>query len=111
MQPTMDTRRNYEVERRLRYAARPGFHIAELQMSPTQIVPWHYHSEVQDTFYVISGTIRIFTREPEEEVCLTPGQTYTVPPRRPHLVTNAGDISAVFLVLQCMGQHDFVALA
>jgi len=54
MQPTMDTRRNYEVERRLRYAARPGFHIAELQMSPTQIVPWHYHSEVQDTFYVIS---------------------------------------------------------
>ena len=111
MQPTMDTRRNYEVERRLRYASRPGFHIAELQMSPTQIVPWHYHSEVQDTFYIISGTIRIFTREPEEEVCLTPGQTYTVPPRRPHLVTNAGDISAVFLVLQGMGQHDFVALA
>ena len=52
MQPTNDASRNYEVERRLRYAARPGFHIAELQISPTQIVPWHYHSEVQDTFYV-----------------------------------------------------------
>ena len=100
MQSTMDTRRNYEVERRLRYAARPGFHIAELQMSPTQIVPWHYHSEVQDTFYVIDGKIRIFTREPDEEVCLTAGQTYAVCPGRPHLVTNAGNTSAVFLVLQ-----------
>ena len=86
------------------------FRIAELQISPTQTVPWHYHSEVQDTFYVINGKIRIFIREPEEEVCLTVGQTYAVRPGRPHLVTNAGDTSAVFLVLQG-GEHDFVALA
>jgi quercetin dioxygenase-like cupin family protein len=111
MQPLKDTSRNYEVERRSCYAARPGFRIAELQISPTQTVPWHYHSEVQDTFYVINGKIRIFTREPDEEVCLTAGQTYAVRPGRPHLVTNAGDTSAVFLVLQGIGEHDFVALA
>src|SRR6476646_5636639 len=111
MQPQKGTSRNYEVECRSHYAARPGFRIAELQISPTQTVPWHYHSDVQDTFYVINGTIRIFTREPEEEVCLTSGQAYTVGPRRPHLVTNAGDTSAVFLVLQRIGKHDFVALA
>jgi len=111
MQPIKDASRSYEVERRLHYATRPGFRIAELQISPTQRVPWHYHSEVQDTFYVIDGTIRIFTREPEEEVCLTAGQTYAVRPGRPHLVTNAGDTSAVFLVLQGIGEHDFVALA
>jgi quercetin dioxygenase-like cupin family protein len=63
-----------------------------------------------DTFYVIGGTIRIFAREPEEDVCLTMGQTYSVRPGRPHLVANAGDTSAVFLVLQGMGQHDFFAL-
>jgi mannose-6-phosphate isomerase-like protein (cupin superfamily) len=44
-------------------------------------------------------------------VCLTAGQTYAVRPGRPHHVTNAGDASAVFLVLQGMGEHDFVALA
>jgi mannose-6-phosphate isomerase-like protein (cupin superfamily) len=92
----------------MHYATRPGFRIAELQISQTQRIPWHYHSEVQDTFYVIDGTIRIFTREPEEEVCLTAGQTYAVRPGRPHLVTNAGDTSAVFLVLQGIGAHDFV---
>ena len=47
-------------------------------------------------------------REPEEEVCLTVGKTYR--PGRPHLVANAGDTSAVFLVLQGMGEHDFVPL-
>jgi quercetin dioxygenase-like cupin family protein len=103
-----DASRLYEVERRAYYAARPGFRIAELQISPTQTVPWHYHNNVQDTFYVVSGAIRIFTREPEEEILLKPGQTYAVRPGRPHLVTNAGDTSAVFLVLQGIGEYDFV---
>jgi quercetin dioxygenase-like cupin family protein len=111
IQPVKDPSRSYEVERRSYHAARPGFRIAEMQISPTQTIPWHYHSEVQDTFYVLDGRIRIFIREPEEVVCLTAGQTYTVRPGRPHLVTNAGDTSAVFLVLQGMGERDFIALA
>ena len=61
-------------------------------------------------FYVINGTIRVFTREPEKKMCLTVGKTYSVRPGRPHLVANAGDTSAVFLVLQGMGEHDFVPL-
>ncbi len=111
MDAVKDTSRIYEVERRSYYATRPGFRIAEMQISPTQTVPWHYHNEVQDTFYVVTGMIRIFTRCPEEEVCLSPGQTYSVRPGRPHLVTNAGDTSAVFLVLQGIGEYDFVSLA
>ncbi len=110
MQSAKNTGRAYEVEGRSHYASRPGFRIVEMQISPTQTIPWHYHSEAQDTFYVINGTIRIFARDPEEEICLTVGQTYAVRPGRPHLVTNAGDASAVFLVLQGMGEHDFVAL-
>jgi mannose-6-phosphate isomerase-like protein (cupin superfamily) len=110
MQPVKNTSHVYEVERRAYYAARPGFRIAELQISLTQTVPWHYHSNVQDTFYVISGAIRISSRDPIEEVCLTPGQTFSVRPGRPHMVANAGHTSAVFLVLQGMGEYDFVGL-
>lgn len=100
----------YEVERRQTHAARPGFRINELQISPTQQVPWHYHNYTQDTFYVLEGSIRVFLREPKEEVRLAPGETYTVPPRRPHLVVNGGDSSATFLVLQGVGEYDFVPL-
>lgn len=100
----------YEVERRRFHAERPGFRINELQISPTQQVPWHYHSNIQDTFYVLEGRIRIFLRSPKEEVRLGPGETYSVPPRRPHLVVNGGDTSATFLVLQGIGEYDFVPL-
>jgi quercetin dioxygenase-like cupin family protein len=100
----------YPVERRAEHATRPGFRITELQLSPTQKVPWHSHTAVQDTFYVISGQLRIFLREPKEEVRLGPAQTYSVPAGRPHLVTNGGDESVTFLVLQGIGEYDFVPL-
>jgi quercetin dioxygenase-like cupin family protein len=80
-----------------------------MQIAPTQIVPWHYHTKAKDTFYVIDGTIRISTREPKEEVHLTSGESYSIRPGRPHRVANAGDTSAVFLILQGVGEHDFIA--
>ncbi len=98
-----------QVERLACYAQRPGFRITELQISPSQKVPWHYHSNVQDTFYVLQGQLRIFLRDPKEDVRLGRGETYSVAACRPHLVTNAGTQSAVFLVLQA-GEYDFVPL-
>lgn len=110
MEALKDASNFYEVERRQTHAARPGFRINELQISPTQQVPWHYHSNIQDAYYVLAGTIRIFLQDPKENVTLQPGETYSIPPRRPHLVTNAGDVSATFLILQGLGEYDFVPL-
>ena len=110
MEAVKDASRLYEVERRAEHAARPGFRITELQISKTQKVPWHYHSNVQDTFYVLQGSLRIFLQDPKEEVRLAPGETFTARARRPHLVTNGGETSATFLVLQGIGEYDFVPL-
>jgi quercetin dioxygenase-like cupin family protein len=100
----------YEVERRARHAERDGFRITELQISPTQQIPWHCHTKIQDTFYVLVGAVRLFLRDPKEEIRLAPGETYTVRAGRPHLVTNAGTSSATFLVLQGIGEYDYVPL-
>jgi quercetin dioxygenase-like cupin family protein len=110
MQAVKDSSHLYEVERRARHAERPGFRITELQISPTQQVPWHSHTNVQDTFYVLQGHVRLFLRDPKEDVTLAPGETYAVRPRRPHLVTNPDSTSAVFLVLQGIGEYDYVPL-
>ena len=110
MEALKDASTFYEVERRQSHAEREGFRISELQISPTQKVPWHFHTHVQDTFYVLDGCIRVFLQEPKESVTLKPGETYTVRPGRPHLVTNAGERSATFLVLQGLGKYDFVPL-
>src|SRR4051812_16819954 len=110
MEAIKDASHLYEVERRAEHAARPGFRITELQLSPKQKVPWHYHTNIQDTFYVLEGTLRIFAQQPKEEVRLERGQTWTVQARRPHLVTNGGETSATFLVLQGIGEYDYVPL-
>jgi quercetin dioxygenase-like cupin family protein len=100
----------YEVDRRAVHAERPGFRISELEISATQIVPWHFHNNVQDTFYVIEGEIKIFLRDPDEQVQLGQGSTYSVKPGRPHLVRNAGKTSATFLILQGIGEYDYVPI-
>ena len=110
MESVKDASHLYEVERRARHAERPGFRITELQISPTQRVPWHSHTQVQDTFYVLAGRLRLFLRDPRKEVQLGPGETFSVRPGRPHLVTNGGDSSATFLVLQGIGEYDYVPL-
>ena len=110
MEALRDASHLYDVERRAEHAARSGFRISEIQLSPTQQVPWHYHNNVQDTFYVLDGNLRLFLREPKEEVRLAPGETYSVKARRPHLVVNGGSDSVTFLVLQGIGEYDFVPL-
>lgn len=110
MNPVKDSSGLYEVQRRARHAERPGFRITELQIGATQAVPWHFHTNIQDTFYVLEGELRIFLREPKDEVRLTPGESFAVRPRRPHLVTNAGTAPATFLVLQGIGEYDYVPL-
>jgi len=110
MESIKDSSHLYEVERRARHAERPGFRITELQIGPRQQVPWHYHTRIQDTFYVLQGRLRLFLRDPKEEILLEPGETYAVCPGRAHLVTNGGEGSAVFLVLQGLGEYDYVPL-
>ena len=98
------------AERVARHAERSGFRISGMRMSPTQRVPWHYHNNVQDTFYVLGGSIRITLRDPEAEVELHIGESWgPVRAGRPHLVTNSGSTSATFLVLQGIGEWDQVA--
>jgi quercetin dioxygenase-like cupin family protein len=110
LKPVKDASHLYEVERRAQHAARPGFRISELQLSPTQTVPWHFHNKVSDTFYVLTGEMRLFLQDPKQEVRLKPGETFVAVPGRPHLVTNAGQTSLTFLVLQGIGEYDYVPM-
>jgi len=91
-----------------RYVVRPEFRISELQIGPTQEVPWHFHTDVRDSFLVLEGNIRITMQKPDEEVLLAQSDIFQVQPARPHRVTNAGQTPAVFILLQGVGKFDFV---
>jgi quercetin dioxygenase-like cupin family protein len=109
-EPLKDASHLYEVERRVYYGERPGLRIGELQLSPTQKVPWHFHNNIDDTFYVIEGAVSLFLKDPVEAVRLEKSQSYRVIAKRPHLVANDGDTSATFLVIQGIGEYDYVPL-
>ena len=108
--PVKDSSHLYEVERRARHCVREGFRITELTLSATQSVPWHTHTHVSDTFYVLEGAMRLYLQNPKETVELLPAQIYQVAPGRPHLVTNASDSAMTFLVLQGVGEYDYVPM-
>lgn len=113
MQALKDATHLYGVESRSIYGERPGFKITELKLAPTQQIPWHSHNFVQDTFYVIEGRLELFFQNPKERILLETREMYACVPGRPHLVTNAGNVSASFLVIadsQGTGDYDFVPL-
>ncbi len=110
LKPVKDASHLYEVERRARHAERPGFRISELQLSPTQTVPWHYHTSISDTFYVLEGEMRLFLQNPKQDVRLGVGESFVAIAGRPHLVTNVGKTSLTFLILQGVGEYDYVPL-
>lgn len=109
VEPREDAGGHYEAERRETHLVRPGFRINELVLGPAQSVPWHSHSHVSDTFYVLDGRLRLFLRDPTAEVGLGRGESFVVAPGRPHLVTGDGG-SVNFLVLQGIGTYDYVPL-
>ncbi|MBV9835714.1 MAG: cupin domain-containing protein [Alphaproteobacteria bacterium] len=110
LEPVKDASHLYEVERRAYHLQRPGFRVAELQLSPTQKVPWHFHNNISDTFYVLEGEMRLFLQNPKQEVRLKPGESFVAAAGRPHLVTNAGQTSLTFLIMQGVGEYDYVPL-
>lgn len=100
----------YETEHLTYHLERPGFRATEISLSASQTVPWHAHTHVSDTFYVLEGTMRLYLQSPKEHLVLNPGESFCVTKKRPHLVTNDGDASLTFLVLQGIGQYDYVPL-
>ena len=54
--------------------------------------------------------MRLFLQQPKQEIRLKPGETFTAAAGRPHLVTNAGTTSLTFLVMQGIGEYDYVPL-
>ena len=110
MKPLKDAAGYYEVEFRDRHLERLGFRINEITLSPTQTVPWHYHNTITDTLYILEGNFRIYLQDPKETIDLAPGESLVIIPKRPHLVTNAGETSATFLALQGLGEYDYVPM-
>ena len=99
--------RPYVIERRETVAETDTLRVGILTLAEGQEVPWHYHSEIEDTFYCLEGTLSVETRAPRARYLLEVGESCAVPKMTAHRVTGKGGSRARFLIVQGIGTYDF----
>jgi len=86
-------------------AETPQLRMVILTLADGQEVPWHFHSDVTDTFFCMQGPMVIQTRQGQLE--LEAGEMATVPARRAHRVSGKDGGPCKFALLQGVGTYDF----
>ena len=86
---------------------------AELQtrlftLGPGETIQWHSHSQVTDWYFVLAGTLSIETRAPRAAETIPVGGRYQIPLKVAHLISNRGEASCRFLLVQGVGTYDFI---
>jgi len=79
-----------------------------LTLAAGECVPWHYHSEISDTFFCLDGPMIVETRAPHAVTELEIGGCYAVSPRTAHYVHGKDNGPCRFLLLQGVGVYDNV---
>lgn len=85
----------------------PELVVSVLTLAVGQDIPWHYHSEVTDTFFCLSGCVSI-RHDADKEIRLGPGESCEIPPGMPHRVAGSNNEGCRFLIVQGIGKYDFV---
>jgi len=79
-----------------------------VSLATGQCVPWHYHSEISDSFVCLDGPMVVETRAPRHVYRLLPGKRCVVSPKTAHYVHGEADSPCKFLIVQKVGVYDFV---
>jgi len=78
-----------------------------MSLEPREVAGWHYHTEVTDDIFCLTGTIIVRIKEPKEEYRLGPGQRCQIHTGRIHQLENLDDTEANYLLVQGLGRYDF----
>jgi quercetin dioxygenase-like cupin family protein len=109
MAPMQDrSRGNYTIAGRRTVAEGADLRVTILTLDAGQCVPWHYHSEIADSFFCMAGPMVVETRAPRATHVLRPGETCTVPAKTAHYVHGQDDGPCRFMIVQGVGVYDFV---
>lgn len=98
----------YFIEGRELIAETPDLRVQILTLEPGEEIPWHFHTEVTDTFICLDGPMTVETKAASGTKDLQPGDTYTVTPDKAHRVTGKDGRRCRFVCVQGIGEHDFI---
>jgi quercetin dioxygenase-like cupin family protein len=99
--------RSYAVESVEVLAETPELRMSVFTLGAGQEIPWHWHSNVTDTYFGMEGVTVLEMRAPAERVEIGPGATGRVPARRAHHISGKNGARCKFALLQGIGRYDF----
>lgn len=100
----------YDVEDREMVAETPDLRVVILTLGPGHVVPWHFHSNVTDTFFCMEGPMIVTTQGGRNKTELAAGERYAVPSRTAHHVSGKDGGRCKFAIVQGIGTYDFVSV-
>ncbi|MDA0218765.1 MAG: cupin domain-containing protein [Proteobacteria bacterium] len=101
---------DYEIDGTETVAEGADLMVSILTLGPGQSVPWHYHSEITDSFVCLEGELVVETRAPRAVHRLLPGGRCAVAPMTAHFVHGLDGSACRFLIVQGVGVYDYVAV-
>ena len=78
--------------------------VQVLTLAAGQCVPWHYHTEISDSFVCLEEPMVVETRAPRHVYRLLPGERCAVPPKTAHYVHGEAEGACRFLIVQGRGR-------
>jgi mannose-6-phosphate isomerase-like protein (cupin superfamily) len=103
-------RPNYSVKSAETVAAGNDLRVRLFTLAPGGVIPWHFHSEIVDEFFVLEGELTVETRTPDDCRVLGVGERYRVNAQHAHQTLNRGAKDCRFLIVQGVGKYDFKRL-
>jgi quercetin dioxygenase-like cupin family protein len=103
----VETMANYEVKNVEPVAVGSDVQVRVFTLAPGDVIPWHYHGESTDHYFVLRGTLTIETRNPDERRALNVGERFRIVPGIPHHISNELASDCQFLLVQGGGKYDW----
>jgi quercetin dioxygenase-like cupin family protein len=86
---------------------RDDVRVTHTTLDPGQEIPWHWHSAVADTFYVLRGPLTVIAAPSDERVVLAAGAVFQAAAGQGHCVRNDGAAVVEYLLIQGVGRYDY----
>ncbi len=99
---------NYSVKRVEVIADGADVRVRLFTLAPGEIIPWHYHSQSSDYYFVLEGALTVRTRNPERLSVISIGASHRLAPQTIHQISNQSTDDCRFLLVQGVGPLDWV---
>jgi quercetin dioxygenase-like cupin family protein len=98
---------DYEVKNVEPVVVSDGIQVRVFTLAQGDVIPWHYHRESTDHYFVLRGSLTIETRGPDNRHVLTVGDRYKILPDTAHCISNESASECQFLLVQGVGKYDW----